>query len=76
MFGFVLKQITYKILYVFPSVVGPIAFCNMVGTEEEDGDESLKGSKRNMDEARKAVSCRLSILQFLFQENISQFAAG
>ena len=51
-------------LYVFPSVVGPIAFCNMVDKEEEDGDESLKGSKRNVDEATKAVSCRLSILQF------------
>ena len=31
----------------------------MVGKEEEDEDESLKGSKRNVDEARKAVSCRL-----------------
>ena len=56
----------YKMPYIFPSVVGPIAFCNIVGTEEEDEDESLKGSKRNVDEARKAVSCRLSILQFSF----------
>ena len=45
----------------FLSGKGPIAFCDIVGTEEEGTDESLKGSKMNMDEARKAVSCRLNV---------------
>ena len=55
------------------SGIGPIAFCDIVGTEEEDKDESLKGSKMNIDEARKAVSCRLSVhgCSLHFQENPS-----
>ena len=51
-----------KVLYSYLfSGKGPIAFCDIVGTEKEDTDESLKGSKMNLDEARKAVSSRPSL---------------
>lgn len=62
-----LVRVLYRMLpYVCLSGVGPIAFCDIVGTEEEDEDESLKGSKKNKDEARKAVSCRFSVHHITF----------
>ena len=48
-------ELELQVVY-FLSGIGPMAFCDIIGTEEEDADESLKGSKRNLDEARKAVS--------------------
>ena len=56
-----MPRLVHSLVTVYISLwcIGPIAFCDIVGTEEEDEDESLKGSKKNVDEAGKAVSCRL-----------------